>query len=357
MGSEPEYDQEITLKDFFLTVGRYFREILKRWWLVFAGVFIAAGIGIGLYYYTPKTYPTKLTFMIDEGGSGSGSMLGGLLGSLGGSFGSGQTNLDRVLTIATSRRIINETLLKEATINNKNDFIANHILDLYDFKTYWTKRKRPNLVEYRFTKSRIDSFNMIDQLVLKHVYKRVMSPDKKSEAMISTGMDTDAGVLFFSGRTITPELTVSFLDSLYHTVSYYYEGRKKDNARKTFNVISEKVDSLSKELSSKQYALASVLDRSNNLIRERDRVSAQRLQGDVQMLAVAYAEGVKNREIAALELANQRSDLLLLDRPVLPLSHDHGSPLMILFKSGLIGLILTIFMLCLFLFYRDVMRT
>ena len=356
MNSPSNQQDEISLKEFFLTIGRYYREIRNRWMILLLGIAIAAGIAILMHNITPKTYPTKLTFMVEEEGGGAGGMLGGLLGSFGAGLRPGQTNLDRVLSISTSRRIINETLLKRTTVDDKEDFIANHILEYYDFAKYWRKRNREDLIDYRFANDRIVNFTITDQLVLKHVYKRVISPKKKSEALIKTGRDVDAGILYFDGRTLTPELTVAFLDSLFQVVSYYHEGRKVETAQRTYDIIVDKVDSLQKSMTQKQYALASINDRSNNMIRERDRVTSQKLQGEIQTLAYAYAEGVKNREIAGLDLENQTSNLLVLDKPVLPVATDHGSLLMKIIKAVVIGFSLSIFLLCVWLFYRDVMR-
>lgn len=355
MSQSPEYDQEISLKDFFLTIGRYYREIKKRWMLLGLVILVSAGIGAAMHYLTPKSYPTKLTFMVDDESGGAGGMLSGILGSFGGALKPGQTNLDRVLAISTSRRIMNETLLKKVTVDGKNDFIANHILELYDFASYWKERNRNNLIDYRFSSSDISTFSTSDQLVLKHVYKRIISPKKKSDVIIKTGREVDAGILYFEGRTLSPELTVGFLDSLYNTVQYYHEGRTLEGLRRTFDIVSNKVDSLQKELTQKQYALASVRDRSLNIVRERDRVSAQKLQGEIQTLSYAYAEGVKNRELAALELENQSSKLLVLDRPVLPVSSDHGSIVSKVVKSGVLGFILVLFLFVIQLFYKDIM--
>ena len=184
MNSELDHQEEISLKDFFVTVGRYYREIKKRWLWVCVGVLLAVLAAFLLHKFTPKTYPTKLTFLVEEDGGGAGGMLGGLLGSFGSALRPGQTNLDRVLSISTSRRIVNETLLKKVVVKDKEDYLANHILELYDFASYWKKRKRTDLVDYRFSTPNIDEFSKTDQLVLKHVYKRVLSPDKKNKALI-----------------------------------------------------------------------------------------------------------------------------------------------------------------------------
>lgn len=356
MNPEPYQQEDISLKDFFLTIGRYRREITRRWIWLMLGVAVAAGIAVLMHIVTPKTYPTKLTFMVEEEGGGAGGMLGGLLGSFGSAFKPGQTNLDRVLSISTSRRIINETLLKKVTVKGHQDYVANHILELYDFSDYWKKKKLPKLMDFRFSTDLIDGFSVTDRLVLKHVYKRVISPKKKDKALIKTGRDVDAGILYFEGRTLSPELTVSLLDSLFHVVAYYHEGRRIESAEQTYKIISDKVDSLSRELTGKQYALASVNDRSNNLIRERDRVSAQKLQGEIQMLSFAYAEVVKNRELAGIELESQKSDLLILDKPMLPVATDHGSMLIKLAKAMIIGFVLSVLLLCVYLFYLDIMK-
>lgn len=357
MNSESNYQEEISLKQFFLTIGRYVREIRKRWYVLVLGVALAAGIAILMHTIIPKTYPTRLTFMVENESGGAGGMLGGLLGSFGTALKPGQTNLDRVLSISTSRRIINETMLKKIIVSKKLDFIANHILELYEFDKIWKKNNRNELVGFRFTTDDIEHFSTTDHFVLKNLYKHVKEGSRMRSPLISTGQNVDAGILYFEGRTISPEMTVGILDSLYQVVSYYHEGRNIENAKHNFDLISEKVDSLSRELINKQYALASVKDRSNNIINNRDRVSAQKLELDVQMLGYAYAEGVKNREIAALELESQKSNLLVLDRPVLPIPSDHGSPLIKMIKAGIMGGVITTFLLCLLIFYRDVMAT
>lgn len=356
MKEEHSVQDEISLKDFFLTIGRYRREIMKRWLLVALGVLIAAGIAVLLHSMTPKTYPAKLTFMVEDDAGGAGGMLGGLLGSFGAGLNSAQANLDRILSISKSSRIVNETMLKKTTVNGKTDFIGNHILEIYKFASHWKKVNRPELVDYRFLHEDISKFNKEDHLVLKHLYKHVMEEKGLKEPLLTTGRDIDAGILNFNGRTISPELTVGFIDSLYQVVSYYHEGRNVENAKRTYDIIKTKVDSISKELASKQYSLANLQDRSTNLISNRDRVLAERLQVDIQMLGYAYAEGIKNREMAALELESQKSNLLILDRPVLPIGSDHGSWLIKAIKGGIIGGIISVLFLAISIFYKDIMN-
>ena len=79
--------------------------------------------------------------MNDDEGGGLGS-LGGLAASFGfGGGGSGEFNLEKMLSLLKSRNIIQQGLFEKAELGGKTDFFANHLIAEYDFHKKWEDKE------------------------------------------------------------------------------------------------------------------------------------------------------------------------------------------------------------------------
>ncbi|MEL6276275.1 MAG: Wzz/FepE/Etk N-terminal domain-containing protein, partial [Bacteroidota bacterium] len=122
------YNDEITLKELILKIQEYFWYLWgKKWWIIAAGL-IGGAIGFYRAWTTPLTYTAELTFMVNEDDGANAGGVGAILGQFG--LGGGATseyNLDKILALSRSRRIIREVLFDSVEINSEADLIANHI--------------------------------------------------------------------------------------------------------------------------------------------------------------------------------------------------------------------------------------
>ena len=126
----PPYYQEdeITLKELILKIREFWQELWRRKLLIVLLSLIGAGLFYGKGMNDKTTYTAGLSFMVAENGS---SEQGRALTPYGMDFGRVENN--KITELARSGRIIHAILLDQVAVGNKYDFIANHIIDIYDF--------------------------------------------------------------------------------------------------------------------------------------------------------------------------------------------------------------------------------
>jgi len=114
-----------------------------RYKFIILGI-IGAGLG-ALYAWTrPITYTSKLTFVVEEGGAGGGSLLSGLAGQfgfdLGGMSGTGGVLAgDNVQELLRSRKMIKNTLLTSFRPNSSQT-LADRYAETSKLKEPWADK-------------------------------------------------------------------------------------------------------------------------------------------------------------------------------------------------------------------------
>ena len=108
----------ITVKEVILQIQEYYREVIKHWLIVLAFVIPLVFFMFYRAYIMPLTYKAELTFMVDEdeGGGGIGG-IGGILGNFGLSTGASDYNLNKILFLSRTRKIIQESLFDLSLIH------------------------------------------------------------------------------------------------------------------------------------------------------------------------------------------------------------------------------------------------
>jgi len=123
---------EISLRLLADKLRMWFHEIVRYWYI--PGLFILLGIGYQAYRYFKyiPVYTATITFNVDEDEGGGNSGLTGILGQFGlGSVKPSRYNLDKILALSKSRRVIQESLFSKVIVNGKEDYLANHLLNEY----------------------------------------------------------------------------------------------------------------------------------------------------------------------------------------------------------------------------------
>ena len=152
-----------------------------KWWLVGAMVLFAS-IFLLNAYFKKITYPAKMTFVVNTNNSNSLN-LGGVSSILG-QFGLGRsarvggTNIDRLVELSKSERIIQNALFQKVEMFKDTNFIANHILSIYDQeRKVWSKEiaKANNLVataldDFTFTHATFSEFTLVEQYFFNELY-------------------------------------------------------------------------------------------------------------------------------------------------------------------------------------------
>lgn len=340
-------EEEITVKDLILALKKYLLEIIKNWkWLL---VFMLPIMGYMGYkaYSTPITYKATLTFMVneDEGGLGAASAAAGILGSLGLSGGN-DYNLDKILELAKSFRIISESILRKSTIDGKEDYYANHIIRIQNLQKEWMKDKDLNNFS-GFSHSDITKFTLVELKALKSIYtKMVGSEENKGATLFATNQDKLSGIMSLTMTSRNEELSINLIKEIYDNLGTFYVLKSIEKQKFTYEVIISKADSLKRLLTGKEVSRARFDDQNRGLISEQSKVPAQRLSRDLSMLNIMYSESIKNAEVADFAIKSKVPFVQSIDIPIRPLKPIKVSLLKQLIIAAMGGFILgTVFII------------
>jgi hypothetical protein len=306
---------EISLKELIQKAGEWFAFFKSKWkTIVLAGI-IGGVLGLG-YSFTKKTiYTAKLSFALEEKGSGGGNLsslaaqfgLGGIGGSEGGVFSGGN-----MIELLKSRFLIEKTLLSTVTINGKSDLLLNRYIRFNKLDKKWAKKK--SLADLKFTSSDRSKFTLQQDSVLGVISIGLMKnniavaqQDKKLSII---------NVVFASTDEIFAKV---FSEKLIETVTDFYIETKTKKSRGNVMLLQNRADSVQRELNAALYGRAQFGDQNMGLIRQQAAVPKLKQEMRVQMLGTLYGELVKNLEFAKLTLMREEPLVQIIDQPILPL--------------------------------------
>ena len=356
-------EDEITLKELILKIKGFWSEIVKFWfWILLLGAVIGLYMGYTAFKTKPQ-YKAELTFMLNDNDGGGGMPgLGGLLGTFGLGGGGGSVNLDKIVELSKTRKIAKKLLFKKCIINNKNDFIANHLIDykvelnewankpFYDF---WSAESK--IKNFKFKSDSINSFDRTNNSILKSVHSLLIG-NANNTGLIRTKYVEETGIMSISAVTGSEELSYYLCDNQYAILSEYYVSKTIEKQKYTFDLLSEKSDSIQIALRNAQYSLASYKDKNQNMYTSKDNLNELRLTQEVQKLGAMYAEVSKNLEIASFSLKSKTPFMQEIDEPLLPLRPAKPSLFRSLIIGGFLGVFLSIGIIVIRKVYRDTME-
>jgi len=329
-------DDEISLEDIVIAVRDFMREALRKWWL-FGLLFICIG-GYFVYraYTTPTTYKATFTFMRNTDESGGVSGMASILGQFG--FGGRRNpfNLDRVLELAKSRRVVQSTIFETLEINERDDYLANHLVAIYELDQGWAN-KDSEFDGFRFTSDNVDEFNDLELRALKNVYGFIVGGEKK-EGLVSAEYSEESTILSLYAVTVDEILSIQLITELYENLAEYYVSKSSEKQQSTYDIVKSKADSIGYLLAKDELEYAQFQDANQNLYSNMARLKEQRLSRDIRKLNIIHAEALKNVEIADFSLRNATVVIREIDKPIRPLEPIVESKM----KAILIGFLLSI---------------
>ncbi len=327
--------KEFTLKDAIEFVKESFFELLRCWKLI-----ILITLPFVLYFLysamtKEPTYRASLTFMVneDEGSGGGMSQIFSSFGIPG--IAAGKNNLDKILELARSRRIIQNVIFDKVSINSSEDYIANHIINIYDFHEKW-EDDTTGLKNYLFEKDSLPLFNRTDNTALKRVHKKIVG-SKDVKGLLKTSYTPETGIMEFVMKTENEKLSIEFSKILYHRILEFYVKKTIEKQQQTYDIMRLKLDTILQEMSSAEYQLASFRDRNLGLWSDKDKLREVQLQRDVRVLNERYALMLKNLEIADFTLKNKVPFVQLIDEPIPPIKPEMESKIISILIGGFLG--------------------
>jgi uncharacterized protein involved in exopolysaccharide biosynthesis len=347
-------EEELTLRDMIVKFREYGSEI-KRSWRTLALICLPFLLWQSyMWYATPVTYSSRLTFMVDEDSGSRGGLLSNLLGGFG--LGSSSSNNDKILELARSMRIIRQALFQKMEINGQTDYLANHFIRLQNLhENEWDKKpKSPGQVTlqgFLFTRDSFEQFSRLENAALKSLYGMLIGSEEYSPLM-SVKNNTDSGIMNLSLKTQSEALTIALLKAIFNQLSDFYINASTEKEQETYEIIRAKADSLRRLLAGTEYRAAQFKEQNNQLLRPTDQLPTERLSRDKNMYGIMYGEVVKNLELADFALRNEVPYVQAIDLPIPPITgFGYGKK-----KALGLGLGLGLVLGCLFVIGRKMVR-
>jgi len=325
---------EISFKDLILQFRSWIQELFRYWPVV--AFFGLLGIGYQAYRYFDYTpvYPATITFNVDEDEGGGNQGLTGILGQFGlGSVRPSRYNLDKILALSKSRRVIQESLFSKISIDGKEDFLANHLIREYKLNETGDSKKAP----FVFTQDSLAAFTPEENSMLLTLYATIIGPpDQPKKALLTSTYNEDSNIMTLSVSTTNETLSLALAQRMFESLSKYYINKAIEKSMKTYNLVSMKRDSVLGVLKSAEYQLANFRDTHKSLLMRTDQINELRLQREITALSAMYAEVLKNVEVADFTVKNKTPFIQVIDTPIPPIQPVRLS----LIRQLLIGLII-----------------
>jgi len=328
--NEPQ--AEMSFKELIGKLRSLLNYLWSKWiWICIAGVTAAI---IGLIYawnYKPK-YTASLSFIL-SGGTDVNSGLLGLASQFGfnmGSSGSSTFSSDNIISLMTSRNIIQQALLRTAPEKNKT--LLNLFCEDLKLDEGWNKGERTKGA-FPFPSDSSKLSFVQDSLVrsvienIKTNYLDISKPDKTQSTFMLTTASKD--------ELFSHYLTKYLVDV---TAKFYIDTKTK-TAKDNLDMLQGEADSLGNLLRGTISSTAKVYDYTYNLnpAFQLQRAPAQEGQMNVQVVGTAYGEVLKNLELAKITLQQQTPLYQIIDEPHLPLVAEKPGRLLSLIIGGFLG--------------------
>jgi hypothetical protein len=319
------------------------------------GAFVGLLVGGGYEYYKIQdvNFKTEIIFVVDGDNGGSG---GGLL-ELANSFGLGGglgTNAslfsgENFKELLKTKSIFRKALLTKVRYGNKEDFFVNIFLDKSRIGEFEWKSRPADFYNYRFVNTDINNLSVEDRNILDALYDFL-----KGQTVIAN----DNPKSTFQTLTVeTRDDTLSYIwAKLYlKTVTNFYIDTKTKKSQELLVLLGKRVDSLRSALYYTQGKLANYNDQNQQIIFQRARIIAERLQLSSQQLQGMYLESVRNYDNLKFSLAKETPLFTIISEPeISPMGKRHFyGPITLI--GIILGVFLSSFVLNIIRIYKEMM--
>lgn len=314
---------EIAFADVMRAVIDSFKYLLSKWWVFLIVGAIGAGAGILKAWLEKPKYESHLTFALEEGEGGLGGALS-LAAEFGFSIGGGSNIFegDNILSLLTSRRIVERVLLSTDTVNGKAITMADYLKVVSNDSTKKNEGEKLSDKELRLSQVSFpvgqprNTFSYLQDSVLINMYKdfteggglRANRPDKK--------------INLYEISVVSPNERFSkvFTDKLIKEATEFYVELKTKRSRETLDILEKRVAETKGSLNSAIVSRAGLQDANVNPAFQQAQAQLQKKQVDISAYGGAYGELYKNLELARYQYLKDIPLLQIIDEANYPMT-------------------------------------
>lgn len=351
----PSYyqDDEITLKELILKLREFSRELWNKRLSIVLISLLVAGLFWVRAYLSETTYSAGISFMVTENGSSEQG-----LNSPYGDLEFIQIENNKITELARSGRIIHKVLLQKAVINSRNDYLANHLINIYGLQKEWSEEplveeyKNLHLKDFYFTRDVVQEFSQKELRALSIIQQLVAGNNLLGEKGITTiSFDDDSDLFRLNVESLEESLSMKLIESIYEELKSFYVDETIGRPKRTYSLLAIQTDSLFIQLSNKERLLAKEKDRNRAYTSTTSSIYINKLAREVSLLDQEYSESIRNQKKIELLLSQETPDFLIIDRTFFPVENAPSKVKGLIFGSLLGGLFA-----CLYFLGRKVIR-
>lgn len=304
---------------------------------------ILAVIAFGFTYLSERskkpTFNAKITFLLEDellGETGKMASANPVLMALGGQ--SNNNNKAIMVDLATSNKLIEQSLLQKVEIDKKPVILINYYFDQMGYRDNWKKTDNQKwLTKLYPVDYKIGTDNDMDYML------RAVSNEIK---LVLVPKVLESGLIAMTYSSQSENVTKYFLETHLKTISNFYINKKVERAQGLVEFAKKKRDSLLSLLSGKTYGLANMQDQVFGAVMKRSMVRQVQTQTDIEILNKQYAESVGALSAASIDLERRRPFISVIDDIRVPLDSKWPNPMkkaitlaIVMFILGLAGII------------------
>jgi hypothetical protein len=338
----PPYNQddEITLKELILKIREFWQELWRRKLLIVLLSLIVAGLFFGKGMLDKTTYSAGLSFMISTFANPQGRALT-----------SYRMDFDRVennkiTELARSGRIIHAILLEKVGLGNRYDFIANHIIDVYDLHSVWNEEpiipnyEHLHLKDFYFTTDSINGFSPREYSALNSIHE-LLSGNKLlgTKGVMSITYNDDTDIFRLNVEVLSEILSMRLIEAIFKELSDFYIEETVGRPQRSFKLLQAESDSLAIVLKRVETNLAGVND-YRGFTSSLSGLRRVEIQREFVLIKQEYGKVLQNKKKIEVLLSSAIPEFQVIDRTFIPIKNQ-SSKLKSLILGGVLGFFLS----------------
>jgi len=348
------YADEVTLQDVILSSVTIFNWIKKNFIGLGLSITVMTAVAIGWSYSQEDKYLAELSFMLNDDNNPNISSVSGILGQLGIAPQSGKYNVDKLLEIARSKRIIHKSLFVEKQIGGHSDYLANHLIRRLHLNEKWGK-SRSEMRTFIFSHEQLDSLNPQEQFALQALYQTVVGPKaNRDKGLLGADYGNTDYIMSLYMLSPSDSLSIGVVEAVYSVVKEFYVQKSDEKNQSVFDLIKSKKDSIDLVINQVATRAAELKDLSGGSFRSRNGVQIALLESRLIGLQVLQEEVIRNQSRAEYALETNTPLIQLLDHPTYPLSPQKSSLVRSVIEGVLLGIVVYAIIIYLLLVYRHI---
>jgi hypothetical protein len=336
-------NDEISLKELIEKVKEWYSYLLSQWKVILFAVIIGAALGLTYSFIKKPVYTATLSFALEDekSGGGLGSALG-LASSFGLDLGGGGGSIftgSNLTELFKSRRMVEQTLLTEVTVNGKNISLAEMYIQNKEWREGWKDNRQLAGIQFLPHADRKE-FGRVQDSVLGVIYSNL-----SKTALTVAQKDKKVAIMNIDVTSTNELFSKYFTEALAKEVSDFYIATKSKKSRENMATLQKQTDSIRRELNSAITGVAVANDNTfslNPALNVRRTPSARR-QVDVQANTAILTELVKQSELAKVTLRKETPLIQIIDRPILPLKKEKFGKVKGILIGGFVGVFIIVF--------------